>query len=151
MKNVTYCKTPLGEMAIVEENGKIVEACFRKIKDAEILTTPVLKEAKAQLEEYFTLKRNKFNLPLNPKGTTFQKKVWGELLKIPYGKTTTYGEIASKIGNKNASRAVGGANNKNPIPIFIPCHRVIGKSGNLTGYALGLDIKEKLLKLEQKV
>jgi methylated-DNA-[protein]-cysteine S-methyltransferase len=110
-----------------------------------------LKEAKNQLEEYFNSKRTKFNLPLSPKGTAFQKKVWDELLKIPYGKTTTYGEIASKIGNKNASRAVGGANNKNPIPIFIPCHRVIGKSGNLTGYALGLDIKEKLLKLEQKV
>ncbi len=151
MKNVIYCKTPLGEIAIVEEEGKICEACFKKISDAKVSHTPVLQEAKTQLEEYFALQRKKFDLPLNPGGTDFQKKVWNELLKIPYGKTATYGEIAGKIGNKNACRAVGGANNKNPIPIFIPCHRVIGKSGCLTGYALGLDVKENLLKLEQKV
>lgn len=151
MKNVIYFKTILGEMAIVEEEGKICEVSFEKIKDAKVSCTPVLKDAKGQMEEFFALKRKKFDLPLSPAGTAFQKDVWAELLKIPYGKTATYGEIAGKIGNKNACRAVGGANNKNPIPIFIPCHRVIGKSGSLTGYALGLDVKEKLLRLEQKI
>lgn len=151
MKNVIYFKTFLGEIAIAEKEGEICEVSFEKIKDAKVLCTSVLKEAKGQLEEYFALKRKKFDLPLSPAGSAFQKKVWAELLKIPYGKTAAYGEIAEKIGNKNACRAVGGANNKNPIPIFIPCHRVIGKSGSLTGYAFGLDVKEKLLKLEQKI
>ncbi|MDO5305693.1 MAG: methylated-DNA--[protein]-cysteine S-methyltransferase, partial [bacterium] len=93
-------------------------------------------------------KRTVFNLKLAPKGTPFQKKVWAELLKIPYGKTVSYQDIAVSIGNPDACRAVGMANNKNPIPIFIPCHRVIGKNGNLTGYAGGLDCKQALLEIE---
>ncbi len=103
-----------------------------------------------QLNEYFSGGRKIFNLPINPKGTEFQKKVWSELLKIPYGRTLTYKDIAVKIGNTNASRAAGNAINKNPLPVIIPCHRVIGSSNKLTGYAFGLDIKQKLLNLEKK-
>ena len=94
-------------------------------------------------------KRKNFTIPLNPKGTPFQKKVWKELLKIPYGEVISYQELAKRVGNIKAQRAVGGANNKNPIPIFIPCHRVINKNNKLGGYALGLDIKKYLLELEE--
>lgn len=99
--------------------------------------------------EYFNGQRKSFDLPLNPKGTEFQKKVWNALLNIPYGSTCSYKDIAVNIGNEKACRAVGGANNKNPIFIIIPCHRVIGKNGSLVGYGGGLDIKLKLLELEQ--
>lgn len=104
--------------------------------------------AAAQLTEYFAGKRKVFDLPLEPHGTEFQKKVWQALREIPYGTTCSYGEIAAKIGNPKASRAVGGANNKNPIAIVVPCHRVIGANGSLVGYASGLQTKEALLKLE---
>ena len=109
----------------------------------------IIKQTIKQLDEYFNGKRKKFELPLNPKGTEFQKKVWLQLMNIPYGKTATYKDIATLIGNTNASRAVGNANNKNPIAIIIPCHRVIGSNNKLTGYAGGLDKKEKLLNLEK--
>ena len=89
-----------------------------------------------------------FNIPLNPNGTEFQRRVWQELLQIPYGKTSTYKDIAEKIGKRGACRAVGNANNKNPIPIFIPCHRVIRADNLLSGYSLGAENKEKLLKIE---
>ncbi len=104
---------------------------------------------KAQILEYFENKRKTFNLKINPKGTDFQQKVWNALIKIPYGKTLTYKDIAIMIGNKNASRAVGMANSKNPIPLIIPCHRVIGANGELTGFAPGLALKEKLINLER--
>ena len=102
----------------------------------------------AQLEEYFAGKRQEFTLPLDDRGTDFQKRVWEELRKIPYGTTCSYGDIAEKIGNPKGPRAVGLANNRNPIAIITPCHRVVGKSGSLVGYASGLDHKERLLKLE---
>ena len=102
-----------------------------------------------QLEEYFAGQRYSFQLDLNFQGTAFQKKVWRQLANIPYGETITYKELAIKVGGPNYARAVGGANNKNPLPIVIPCHRVIGSNGKLTGYAGGLDIKEQLLKLEK--
>ena len=105
--------------------------------------TPLAKEAQKQLDEYFAGKRKTFDLPLSPHGTDFQKKVWNALLKIPYGKTISYKDI-----DPNAPRAVGMACNKNPIIIVIPCHRVIGSNGKLTGYAGGLEFKEKLLTLE---
>lgn len=102
-----------------------------------------------QIEEYFSRERKEFNVKLNPKGTNYQKKVWNELSKIPYGAVYTYKDIAIKVGNEKASRAVGMANSKNPIPIIIPCHRVIGANGKLTGFAHGIIIKEKLINLER--
>ena len=108
----------------------------------------VLREARQQLEEYFRGDRRVFNLPLSPAGTDFQRSVWKALLKIPFGTTTTYGELASRMGNSNASRAVGQANGRNPIMIVIPCHRVVGSTGKLTGFSAGLPAKESLLALE---
>jgi methylated-DNA-[protein]-cysteine S-methyltransferase len=108
-----------------------------------------LRETIRQLRAYFAGKLQKFDLPLAPEGTLFQMKVWNELCEIPYGETISYGQLARRIGNPNASRAVGLANGTNPIPIIIPCHRVIGSNGKLTGYGGGLAIKEKLLALEQ--
>ncbi|NWG29081.1 MAG: methylated-DNA--[protein]-cysteine S-methyltransferase [Ignavibacteriaceae bacterium] len=101
-----------------------------------------------QLREYFSRQRKEFDLPLELLGTEFQKKVWNELTKIPYGETISYGELAEWVGDKNKMRAVAAANGANPIPIIIPCHRVIGADGSLTGYGGGLEIKQKLLELE---
>ena len=104
-----------------------------------------------QLQEYFAGKRTRFDLPLAPRGTAFQKAVWAALLRIPFGETASYGDIARAIGKPAASRAVGGANHRNPIAIVIPCHRVIGADGSLTGYGGGLDHKRLLLELESRV
>jgi methylated-DNA-[protein]-cysteine S-methyltransferase len=101
-----------------------------------------------QLTEYFNRQRKEFDLKLEILGTEFQKKVWNELMKIPYGETISYGELANRMGDKNFMRAVAAANGANPIPIIIPCHRVIGADGSLTGYGGGLDVKQKLLELE---
>ncbi len=109
----------------------------------------IFPEAVSQLTQYFEGRLKQFNLDLQPKGTAFQKQVWQALLTIPYGTTVTYGEIAERIDNPKAFRAVGLANRSNPIPIIIPCHRVIGKNGKLTGFAGGLDIKQALLDLER--
>lgn len=116
--------------------------------DGEKKETDLIKEVKNQLDEYFAGERKEFSLPLFLDGTEFQKKVWNALLNIPYGKTASYLDIARAAGNEKASRAVGMANNKNKIAIVIPCHRVIGSNGSLTGYAGGLDVKSKLLELE---
>ena len=104
-----------------------------------------------QVEEYFEGLRERFDLPLETRGTPFQQRVWEELCRIPYGSTTSYGELARRLGSDGASRAVGLANARNPIAILIPCHRVIGASGSLTGYAGGLPIKEALLDFEREV
>jgi methylated-DNA-[protein]-cysteine S-methyltransferase len=154
MESIFYYDTKIGRIS-VEENGiAITKICFVKKDEqnevAEKNETELLKKAIKQLEEYFEGKRNSFNLPLEPKGTEFQKKVWNALIEIPFGETRSYVEIAKIVGNEKASRAVGMANNKNPIPIIIPCHRVIGSNGKLVGYAGGLDIKEKLLEVEKK-
>lgn len=106
-------------------------------------------DSKKQLLEYFNRQRKKFDLLLNPQGTDFQKKVWQALSAIPFGEVRTYKDIATAIGNPKACRAVGMANSQNPIPIIVPCHRVIGSSGKLTGFSSGLDAKEKLLNLEK--
>lgn len=157
MKYIKYIDTKLGKIGIVEENSKIIKVIMGKEKDKnnsdnyKEKDTKLLLEAKKQLEEYFAGKRKKFDLPLNQEGTNFQKKVWKALENIPYGKTMTYKEVAKMIGNEKASRAVGMANNKNNIPIIIPCHRVIGSNGKLVGYALGLDMKKYLLDLESAV
>ena len=105
-------------------------------------------KAKEQILDFLEGKRRDFDLKLNLVGTDFQKKVWKALLEIPYGETRTYKDIATVIGNSNASRAVGMANNKNPLPLIIPCHRVVGSKGQLTGYAFGLEIKDRLLAIE---
>jgi len=140
--------TICGRVFIAEENLFITNIGFSPVK-GENKETPLIKEAYKELCEYFAGERQKFNLPLNPNGTGFQKRVWKALLKIPYGQTTAYKDIAIAIGSEKACRAVGLANNKNPICIVIPCHRVIGSNGSLTGYAGGLDIKKKLLEIEK--
>ena len=148
----------IGELAICEENGKIVLVNVVKTKeDIEEIAknsiqkeTSLIKNTKQQLDEYFAGKRKKFNIPIKLDGTDFQIKVWKELLKIPYGETCSYLDIAKCIGNPKASRAVGMANNKNKIIIIVPCHRVIGSNKKLVGYACGLDVKEKLLELERE-
>ena len=144
-------KSPIGTLYIVEENEKIIEIRYENEKE-EVLekNTKILEKAVQELEEYFKGKRKEFDIPLNPKGTEFMKKVWKELQKIPYGKTTSYGKIAEKIGNPKASRAVGMANHNNPIPIIIPCHRVIGKNNKMVGYALGIDKKRISFKFRIK-
>jgi len=121
------------------------------IRDATFIVseTPLIREAAKQLEEYFVGKRKIFDIPLGPEGTPFQRAVWEALLEIPYGETRSYGDIAARIGNPKAARAVGMANNRNPIAVFVPCHRVIGASGKLVGYAGGVDVKKKLLELEK--
>lgn len=109
---------------------------------------PIVADAFNQLREYFDRKRNSFDLPLEIIGTDFQKKVWNELLKIPYGETISYNQLAIKLGDKKSIRAAASANGANPLPIVIPCHRVIGSDGSLVGYGGGLDVKKKLLELE---
>lgn len=142
---------PTGPMEIVEDSGSIVEIAFgfSALCDT-IKETDLIKETNRQLKQYFSGQRRSFDIPLNPAGTEFRKKVWKALMEIPYGETETYGTIAAKIGSPKASRAVGGANHVNPIPIIIPCHRVIGSGGGLTGYGGGLWIKEMLLELEKR-
>lgn len=139
-------------LAIAEEEGAICRIFFsaeKKYDEFEEKESSLIKEAAKQLDEYFNRKRKEFDLPVIPHGTEFQKKVWKELQKIPYGQTRSYGEIAALTGNPKASRAVGMANNRNPIPVIIPCHRVIGSDGSLTGYAGGLELKRQLLELEK--
>lgn len=120
-----------------------------QISNEWVLNDSFFKDTINQIEEYFSGERRIFNVFINPEGTIFQKRVWKELCKIPYGEVTTYKDIANKLGNQNASRAVGMANSKNPIPIIIPCHRIIGSNGKLTGFAHGLNIKEKIINYEK--
>lgn len=153
MQSMFYYETIIGKVAIAENGTAITELHLKAGEDisqsSDIIETPLLKKANQELQEYLSGKRKEFDLPLAPQGTEFQQKVWEELRKIPYGRTCSYKDIAENIGNKKACRAVGMANNRNPIPIFIPCHRVIGADGSLTGYGGGLEIKEKLLEIEK--
>ena len=147
-----FYESAIGRIGITENNGKITNVYISDNKlpeDVQLCKTPLLEEAVFQLESYFEGKLKEFTLPLEPEGTAFMKKVWIALCEIPYGETATYGEIAEKVGVPKGARAVGLANNRNPIPIFIPCHRVIGADGSLTGYGGGLGIKKKLLDLEK--
>lgn len=118
------------------------------IEEAWVRNDDFFTDLTAQIMDFLTGKRSSFDVNLNPQGTEFQKKVWAELCKIPKGETRSYKEVAIKIGNKNASRAVGMANSKNPIPLIIPCHRVLGQNGSLTGFAHGLRVKHRLLEIE---
>jgi O-6-methylguanine DNA methyltransferase len=140
---------------IISKNG-IREILINKKQNADAITDatkispadPRVKDFFKQLMEYFNRDRKDFNLSLEIVGTDFQRKVWNELTKIPYGETVSYGELANRMGDKNLMRAVAAANGANPIPIIIPCHRVIGADGSLTGYGGGLEVKQKLLELE---
>lgn len=152
--NVFYYETKLGRIGIAEANGRITHLFFdgEKFPEKDRIKneSPVLAEAGKQLREYFDGTRRDFDLPLAPAGTAFMQKVWKALQGIPYGETRSYKEIAAAAGNVKACRAVGMANNRNPISIFIPCHRVIGANGDLVGYGGGLDKKVFLLELEKK-
>lgn len=146
MKYSLCFSSPIGFLTVREENDLITEINFKK---SDISTkTPLLCETKEQLTAYFNNKLTNFSLPILISGTEFQQSVYETLLKIPYGCTVSYKDIAREIGNPEAARAVGNANNKNKIPIIIPCHRVIGSNGSLTGYAGGLEIKKYLIDLE---
>lgn len=154
MGNVFYYETDLGHIGIAENDDRITHLFFDceqfPHEDYDVAETPVLKEAGRQLMEYFEGVRKEFELPLAPTGTEFMLRVWNALLEIPYGETRSYKEIAAAAGNCKAVRAVGMANNRNPISIFIPCHRVIGSNGALVGYGGGLDKKIFLLELEKE-
>lgn len=153
MKNIFFYDTKIGKIAIIDNGKEITHIEIAEDKysdDFNLLETELIKNAGKQLLEYLGGFRTTFDLPLNPNGTVFQKKVWKALCDIPYGETRSYKQVAEAIGNHKASRAVGMANNKNPIMIIIPCHRVVGSNGSLVGYAGGLDVKEKLLFLENK-
>jgi methylated-DNA-[protein]-cysteine S-methyltransferase len=134
-------------VAILWENDRPGRVRLGSMQEAN--DDPTIRVAETQLSEYFAGKRNRFDLKLNFNGTDFQKKVWNALLEIPFGETRTYGEIAVQIGHAKAVRAVGAANGRNPISIVAPCHRVIGSTGKLTGFAGGLIAKETLLSLER--
>lgn len=130
--------------------GKYYLSAEQKLKLVEKNDHAIFENVETQLKEYFEGQRKHFDIPLAPQGTEFQKKVWQQLLKIPYGQYITYGEQANRLGNSKASRAVGAANGKNPIGILIPCHRVVASSGNLTGFAGGIENKKYLLDLESQ-
>lgn len=147
MRYYPYNLTILGKIYIAEDNGFITNISFKELKTKKE-ETPLIKKTYQELKEFLNKKRKTFDIPILPNGTNFQKRVWEELLKIPYGQTVTYKNIAQRIGNEKACRAVGMANNKNPIVIIIPCHRVVGANNNLTGYSGGVEIKQKLLELE---
>jgi methylated-DNA-[protein]-cysteine S-methyltransferase len=150
--------SPVGKLLLIASTEALCallwekeeEEAQRRFPAAQQQETPLLHEARQQLEEYFAGSRQTFSLPLAPQGTPFQQKVWQALRAIPYGETRSYGQQAAMIGNPKASRAVGAANGKNPISIIVPCHRVIGTSGALTGFGGGLDIKAMLLAHEQR-
>jgi methylated-DNA-[protein]-cysteine S-methyltransferase len=153
----TVIDSPIGDLRIIEREGAITAIEFSPFRDHDGRprgdrddTHPVLAEAARQLRAYFDHDLKEFDLPLNPVGSEFQRSVWAQLLTIGYGDTASYGEIAKRLGRSNAaSRAVGLANGSNPIPIVIPCHRVIGADGTLTGYAGGIERKHALLEIEQ--
>lgn len=152
----TVISSPVGVLELTSDGSALTEVLF--VDDGELRpetrdldTDPVLQRTVAQLTEYFDGERTEFDLPLTLAGTAFQKQVWSTLLDIPYAATWSYAELAQRIGQPNAFRAVGAANGQNPIPVIVPCHRVVGANGSLTGYGGGLDRKRTLLQLEAKV
>jgi methylated-DNA-[protein]-cysteine S-methyltransferase len=155
-KCYTQIESPIGPLLLAADETGLREILFAngrhpaKPKSSWKQDRAPLQETIRQLQAYFAGELETFDLPLAPEGTPFQLGVWHRLCDIPYGKTISYGELASQIGNPKASRAVGLANGSNPIPIVIPCHRVIGSNGKLTGYGGGLPVKEKLLALERR-
>jgi methylated-DNA-[protein]-cysteine S-methyltransferase len=153
MKNVFHYNYPIGGVGIAEKDGAISLVFFEGREDVsgyEHSETPLIKETSRQLDEYFAGLRMAFDLPLSLEGTEFQTSVWNALLTIRYGETRSYKEIAAQIGKPRAVRAVGSANHRNPVAIIVPCHRVIGHDGSLTGYGGGLHVKQFLLGLEKR-
>jgi methylated-DNA-[protein]-cysteine S-methyltransferase len=155
--NYAYLDTPIGMLLIAGDADAVLQITFPshgKAARAESGWEPSQRgpvaEAVRQLREYFAGTRTGFDLPLAPQGTEFQRSVWRQLQEIPYGATISYGELARRVGNPKASRAVGSANGKNPLPIVIPCHRVIAGDGTLGGFGGGLPMKQTLLALEQR-
>lgn len=155
MKYYTLLSSPVGQLLLAGSADALERIHFMRGRtvlapDPEwIESGGLFREAARQLAAYFAGERKEFSLPVKPAGTPFQLAVWRELCRIPYGQTISYGELARRIGQPTASRAVGLANGANPIPIVIPCHRVIGANGKLTGFGGGIDVKEKLLALER--
>lgn len=153
MLETIFIDSPFGKIGVAADGPFITGVFFNAgvLPENGLLgkNNAVLLEAAKQLDEYFNRRRREFLLPVFYEGTAFQKNVWAALRQIPYGKTCSYQDIARAVGNEKATRAVGMANNKNPLPILIPCHRVIGKNGRLVGYGGGLPIKEHLLELEK--
>ena len=152
----TSLQTPVGTLHLFADDHALHRITFpagtNTLPQAEKapLNHFLLNRVQVQINEYFNGSRYDFDIPLSPEGTVFQQAVWDLMQEIPYGRTSTYGELATQLGNSNKARAVGGAANKNPLPIIIPCHRVMGASGSLTGFAGGLGTKQFLLELEQK-
>lgn len=140
-------ETPIGPLVLSAEDGRLSGLAFAP-SAATRSGEPVLLEAEAQLHAYFARERERFELPLAPRGTPFQLRVWEALLEIPYGSTATYSELAEAVGRPSACRAVGAANGRNPLAVVVPCHRVTGAAGALTGYGGGLESKRLLLALE---
>ena len=138
--------SPLGPLTLFAEDDHLTALVYGDYGSYDDL--PLFREAKRQLEAYFAGQRQAFSLPLNPDGTAFQRRVWQSLCDIPYGRVISYRELAAQVGSPRAFQAVGQANGRNPLPILIPCHRVVGSGGSLTGYAGGLENKIKLLELE---
>ncbi|HRW99709.1 MAG TPA: methylated-DNA--[protein]-cysteine S-methyltransferase [Cyclobacteriaceae bacterium] len=148
MEGIAYFLTPVGELEIRSRGDAITGVSFLKGQKEPEKETPQTRQCRQELEEYFAGSRKFFTVPLEADGTEFQKQVWSALLDIPLGRTISYAELATRLGNLKAIRAVGLANGQNPIAIIIPCHRVIGKDGSLVGYGGGLDNKLWLLKHE---
>ena len=144
---VRHIETPIGRLALCADGDGLCALRFAATGE-EMDAAPVLMQAERELEEYFAGRRTTFSVPLSMQGTPFQMAVWEALRAIPYGETRTYASLARQIGHPRACRAVGMANHVNPLPILVPCHRVLGADGRLTGYAGGLNVKKFLLKLE---
>ncbi|MEE4191906.1 MAG: methylated-DNA--[protein]-cysteine S-methyltransferase [Halieaceae bacterium] len=146
----TTIDTPIGQLRLVSDGDALLRVEFQgqHSSDGVLEDDPVLDRARRQLEEYFAGRRRHFDLPLGADGTAFQQAVWSSLRAIPYGELRSYRDIAETLGKPKAVRAVGAANGRNPLPIVVPCHRVVGSNGKLTGFAGGLDCKRRLLALE---
>ncbi len=152
MNSALTWDTPVGPLTLVENGAALTHLLFGPLPEglaAEAAATPLLAEARRQVDEYLYGYRQTFDLPLAPQGTDFQRRVWAALRLVPYGETRSYCQIAEAIGQPKAARAVGGANHRNPLPIIVPCHRVVGRDGSLTGFGGGLDAKRYLLALER--
>lgn len=153
-----FVDSPIGQLKLVASDKGLVAILWenenpRRVRLAELTEEPrhpILLHTEKELREYFDGRRDAFTVPLDMRGTNFQKQVWEALLGIPFGQTRTYGQLANQLGNPKATRAVGAANGRNPLAILVPCHRVIGFSGKLTGFAGGLDAKAHLLRLEAR-
>lgn len=151
-----FYKSPVGELKLIASNQGLVAVLWENDSPRRVRLSqtehsdehPILQETRQQLAEYFEGRRRQFSVTLTPHGTDFQRQIWMALAKIPYAETRSYGQLAKSIGNPSASRAVGAANGKNPISIIVPCHRVVGAGGQLTGFAGGLEAKKFLLNLE---